>query len=679
MTSDGVRPAGYRADIDGLRALAVMAVVAYHAGIPYVTGGFVGVDVFFVISGYLIGGIVDRDIQSGCFSFAGFYARRARRILPALVCILTFCYGAGALLLSPLELHSLARDAVATLLGISNIVFLARINYFSPPATVNPMLMTWSLGVEEQFYLLFPLTLIVINRWRPRALLGALLALTIASFVAGVMLLRNYPLTTFYLLPTRAWELGVGAVLALHQARRIGLGLAARPYLANAIGALGLLLIVVSIFAYDDRMPFPGIGAVLPVAGGAMLIAARQGIINRLVLSAKPVTFLGLISYSWYLWHWPLLAFARIPSAHALGAGTGLVIAIASCGMGVLSWRYVELPFRRSFGTTRVALRNYAFVMGLTLIPGGLMLVSKGWPQRFATDMSRIESGLAGRALDRCQIPSGVSSPNLSPYCVPPPSPVPAVAILGDSHAAALAPALRILAEQQGYRFVELAKSQCPSIAGLSRLVPRFPRNLAECAAYAHKADAIIEGDPTIKIVMIVGAWSGVFIDGKVGDRLVRDGQAPESVSPTDSRNNFIEGLDAAVARFQEAGKQVVLVKDVPLFDFDPLRWTVSDYIPARHLLSNILGRPSDLDAGVAPFSDILNDDAATNALIDRVAANHPPTRVLNLWDVFCAAGGCRFSDGRAPYYADFSHLNELGAKYALRGVSLALPGEGPS
>ena len=663
----------YRADIDGLRAIAVLSVVAYHAGVPYFTGGFVGVDIFFVISGYLIGGIIDRDVDAGRFSFADFYARRAKRILPALLGMLAFCYVGAALLLSPGETRLFARTAIATIAAVSNITFWRDLNYFWPSAELNPLLMTWSLAVEEQFYLFFPIVLIIVNRLMPTRLFSGLLLLSLISLIASVWGMSHNPTATFFLLPTRAWELGGGALLAVREARRGSIVPADRPLTAQALGLFGVGLIAVTVFGYNAQTSFPGLGAVPPVLGTMLLIGVRHGVVNNRLLVAKPVVFLGLISYSWYLWHWPLLAFARIISDRGLSIGAGVAIAVASCGIGYLSWRYIEQPFRRAAVARNVLLRRYATAIVVVLAPAVALLESGGWPQRFSPVLASIEQESASLVQDPCLVSYGVGSPNVSVYCVPPPDQHPAVAMLGDSHGAALSLALRQLAARQGMRFVELTKSSCPALAGISRFIPDHPGHREECAAYAHKAFDVLEADPTIKTVMIAGFWSANFNLETVGERFVRDEEDAASVSPAESRDNLGAGIDAVVARLQEAGKRIVLIKDVPRFDFDPLRRTIANFIPARRTLATVFSPGLHLQEGQASTADVINVNDPSATIIDRVGHDRPLVRVIDFKGTLCNADRCRFADGQDLFYTDYQHLSEAGAMRVLTDARIAL------
>lgn len=344
LTSDGESRPRYRPDVDGLRAIAILAVVLYHVHVPGFGGGFVGVDIFFVISGFLIGGIVFRDVDAGRYSFATFYTRRAKRILPALLGM-TFVVSLLAILIFDSDtLRAFARSEAAALLGSSNLLFWVQGHYFTLNWQLEPLVMTWSLGVEEQFYLFLPPTMLLLHRLSPRLLVPIVALLTVLSLALSIELVKGQPNAAFYLLPGRAWELGVGVLVALWQERR-----RFRPArtVADPISLVALVAIASAIAFFDDDTKFPGAAALLPVLGTAALIVAAPSWLNRSILAAEPMRFVGLVSYSWYLWHWPPLVLTR----HALGREPRPVeyalLVLGSFGVACASWRFIETPFRR--------------------------------------------------------------------------------------------------------------------------------------------------------------------------------------------------------------------------------------------------------------------------------------------------------------------------------------------
>ena len=333
----------YRRDIDGLRAVAVIAVVLFHFGVPGFSGGFVGVDVFFVISGYLITSIIWRQREASRFSFVEFWARRARRILPALFVMMAAVLAVGWFLMAPKDYEELGRSVRYQVMFVSNLLFMRQEGYFDAASDLKPLLHTWSLAVEEQFYFVFPLLLTLLcsrfKHWRL-----ALFSLLLVSFGLSVWAVAQHPEKAFFLLPMRAWELLAGAMLAVAPARQSRL----TPGAAQGISLLGMGLILVAVFGYDNSTPFPGAAALLPVLGVVALIWANehQSTWVGRVLSTRLMVGLGLISYSWYLWHWPVFVFGSYAGAQEFGPVlTGGLIALTLI-LGYLSWRFVETPFR---------------------------------------------------------------------------------------------------------------------------------------------------------------------------------------------------------------------------------------------------------------------------------------------------------------------------------------------
>ncbi len=332
---------GYRPEIDGLRTVAVVPVVLFHAGYSFFSGGYVGVDVFFVISGYLITGILMRDLADGRFSLLRFYERRARRILPALFVVMLASLAVATIWLPPEDMRVFARSVVAVVFFASNIFFWRTTGYFDGNAEERVLLHTWSLAVEEQFYLFFPLLLFALWRFGPRMLMAAFVALALLSLGLSEWGWRNEPGANFYLLPTRAWELLAGSICALVERRR-ALPAPAMP------GIIGLAMIVASILAYDASTPFPSVFALLPVGGTVLVILfARPGTPAGRLLSTGPMVGIGLVSYSAYLWHQPLFAFARHLSYYAPAPATMGALTVLTFLLAWATWRWVEAPFRK--------------------------------------------------------------------------------------------------------------------------------------------------------------------------------------------------------------------------------------------------------------------------------------------------------------------------------------------
>lgn len=380
----------YRSDIDGLRAVAVVSVILFH--LNYLRGGFVGVDVFFVISGFLITSILMTELREGRFSLGGFYERRIRRIAPALFVVFAASAFLGYKYLLPGEFAEFARSLLAAVLSASNIFFWSQAGYFDTLSSTKPLLHTWSLAVEEQFYLLFPLLLALLYRIARARLTLILLSITAISFGLSIYLTPRFPDFAFYWPVTRAWELSIGSLLVLVDLPRLR-----HSVLRNLAAGAGLVMIIIAVLTYTSSTPFPGVAALLPCLGAALVIASGAHgptIVGRL-LSYKPILFTGLISYSLYLWHWPVIVFAAhgMPMTEGLPRRLGKAAIFAvSYTLATISWRFVERPFRRARpGSIR---RNVFVSVGCatTLIIAFAIGISSahGFPNRFSLQAQRI-------------------------------------------------------------------------------------------------------------------------------------------------------------------------------------------------------------------------------------------------------------------------------------------------
>jgi len=376
----------YRPEIDGLRAIAVLSVILFHAGFTWVSGGFVGVDVFFVISGYLITTIILRQLDAGSFSIADFYERRARRILPALFLVLLSCMPAAYVLLLPDQLSGFFKSMISVILFVSNIYFRNEVNYFARTSEEEPLLHTWSLAVEEQYYLLFPLLAILLWRKGRKMFLLMTIAIGIASFLYADLNSMLRPDKAFFDTRGRVWELFLGSITAIYLLRRRTPTLPSQ-WFSEAGSALGVGLILWACWQFEQGTPFPGRYALVPTLGTVLIIlfASPSTMVGRL-LATRIAVGIGLISYSAYLWHQPLFAFARIVSRAHPSELVFAVLSLASLGLAYLSWRYVEQPFRNKQKHTRVRIFTFSgagVALLLMIAISGYAL--KGLPERFAS------------------------------------------------------------------------------------------------------------------------------------------------------------------------------------------------------------------------------------------------------------------------------------------------------
>lgn len=348
----------YRPEVDGLRAVAVLPVIFFHAGFGAFGGGFVGVDVFFVISGFLITRILVDEFEAGRFSIGAFYERRARRILPALFVMLALCVPVAWALLPPSAMTAFSDSLAAVALFSSNILFWRQSGYFDTAAELKPLLHTWSLAVEEQYYILFPIVLAAVYRFNRRLLVPLLVAGFVLSLALAEWLVHRRPGAAFFLLPTRGWELLLGALAAV-----LGARLQAGPMASNLLSAAGLGMIAAAVFFFSRSTPTPGLLTLLPTAGAALVLlyAGARGSWAGWILSRRPAVWIGLISYSAYLWHQPLLVFFRYATPGPMGLGRTWIAIVGALVLGYLSWRFVEMPIR---DRKKVAKRAIA-AMGL--------------------------------------------------------------------------------------------------------------------------------------------------------------------------------------------------------------------------------------------------------------------------------------------------------------------------
>ncbi len=383
----------YRPEIDGLRALAVVPVILFHAGLPSFGGGYVGVDIFFVISGYLITTIIIDEIDAGRFSILRFYERRARRILPALFAVMLVCIPFAWAWLLPRDLVDFAESLIAVSTFWSNILFWLESGYFNPTAELKPLLHTWSLAVEEQFYIFFPPCLVLLwglGRHRVLALLGLVFLASLSLAHWGSI---HKPTSTFYLLPTRGWELLLGSFTAFYLQRKSPPGGAA---VHQGASLLGFACILYAIFVFDEQTPFPSLFALVPTLGSVLIILfAVQGTVVFRLLSTQVCVGLGLISYSAYLWHQPLFAFTKYRSFEEPGPVVMLALCGVTLGLAYLSWRYIEQPFRKpparagaaagaragGFGQRAIFSASLAGIAGFIAV-GVFFQQAQGFPNR---------------------------------------------------------------------------------------------------------------------------------------------------------------------------------------------------------------------------------------------------------------------------------------------------------
>jgi peptidoglycan/LPS O-acetylase OafA/YrhL len=629
----------YRPDVDGLRAVAIVSVVAFHANQAYLPGGFTGVDIFFVISGYLITRIISTELESGEFSFSNFWIRRARRLLPALLFMLVSVTLVALYLLLPDHLDQYGQLLSHAVLFVGNIFLSQGREYFDPSMQNNPLLHVWSLAVEEQYYLLWPLLLTVSLRvLSPRYFIGGFVFLFGISFAYSEWASMNLPGEAFYGLPSRAFELLIGAGLALVNARPIR-----SQAFANALSVSGLFLILSGMFFLDDKTRFPGIFALLPCCGAALILLGGGGNKNTLVesvLSSSIFVATGKISYSWYLWHWPPLAFARYYFERPLSPLEMTIALATGLGIAIVSWRFVETPFRRPGAHSEFQRPLLLTAIGSTavLFLLGMSIHSlKGIPSRMDKDtvmaLSQFEQGGTRPCLNILDKGIGKSECIFGNSDVTEPS----LMLWGDSHALHYLPAIAKIASEQEIKGVSRIRRSCQPLVEPQEM--RVTLESRSCRKANEETLAKIIAQPSISVVVLASFWS---------IRDILSGTA-------DEMDVFTKNLERTIIELERHGKKIVILGQVPKIPHNlknclamQVRWTRN--IPGCEAFS--LSQLSSYETGIW---------LSMQSLIQA----HPDVIYFAPQNYLCNRGICRTIDEqRRPLYRDDHHLTVWGANH---------------
>jgi peptidoglycan/LPS O-acetylase OafA/YrhL len=650
----------YRRDIDGLRAVAVLAIVIHHAFPALLPGGFVGVDVFFVISGFLITRIIAGQRDAGAFSWGGFYLRRARRIVPAYVVAVLVTAGLAAWIEMPRLLAQTGAATAASGLFVTNVLFAQTASYFSPAAQQSPLLHLWSLGAEEQFYLVWPLLIAGLSlRWWRAArpwLAAALLVLFLA--LAQVMVSQGGGSWAFFGLPARAWEFLLGAVVSLGLARA-----PSSPGAANLASGLGLALIASALVLLTDTAPFPGLMAVPACLGAALVLWSGQGRDPAVsaVLRAAPAVAIGRVSYSLYLWHWPLLVLAADVAQGPLSGWQRIGLMLLALGLAALSWRFVEQPFRG--GPADKPWRRLAVVLSPLLVVvgvGALLFFTHGLPGRLSP------SARAAAALEESDV-----NP-LRKTCLEHRGPVAAtgcrigaaadamdydVLVWGDSHADAVTPGVVAWARARGWSVREATQGGCPPLVNLRvRLPNRFE---LKCPPATNQAMREIAANPKLKLVVLAARWP-LFRDAPPFYDVNSPRVSVEALDAPGVRPSLAASLrdtiDAIRARNPQV--QILTIGPVPELTFAPPECLAQ----ARHLHLNEVG------CFTAPAAPPLARARPAEAEIRTALVGRTGVRAVFPSASLCGEATCVSAlDGR-PIYFDDDHLSASGAEKLVPG-----------
>jgi len=628
-------PGDYRPDVDGLRAVAVLAVVLYHVNRRLLPGGFLGVDIFFVISGFLITRNILRDLDRGRFSLREFYRRRIKRIAPAMLVVIAATLVGSSLLLLPEDVHDTARSAIFSVAALSNVYFWRYLDqgYFAQSSAQVPLLHLWSLGVEEQFYLLWPTTLKLAHRWIPsrRKLAAGMLGVAALSFVLGDLVYPKDPSFAYYMLPTRAGELLLGAVATILLADERRLKLSSR--MAGLTGTLALGTLIASLWVITEYQPFPGWRAAVATAATAIVIVAgdRQDQGWTRLLRWKPFVWTGLVSYSAYLWHWPLLALYRYGYGEP-GPVAGLVMGVLTFVLAWWSYEFVEQPARRSKASLpRVFTTQYVLPAGALLGAAlflmyphltGLPLRSQAYGERLAATRDATRPAYDyDWVCQRQEVTSGDLS---DPRCVLGDSGAgePVAVLWGDSHAAHYVGMVAVFARRAGFRFRNVEVGSCPPLE-----VDPAPyvqsRRLADCRRSLDRIRPEVERFP---VVMLSSAWLSYG-------------------------SGYLDAFRSTVSHLVGEGKQVIILGEVPpIPGYD--RRCREKALTFPFLRCPNLAVP--LDSAVA----------RTNQALRALAVNTPGVSYFDPNDYLCAGVLCAaYAPSGEPIYYDETHLTLLASE----------------
>lgn len=635
----------YRSDIDGLRTVAVMSVILYHAGVHGLGGGYVGVDIFFVISGYLIGRILVQESTSGRFSIVRFYERRVRRIFPALFTMLLATLAACTVVYLPLDYKFFAQSAAAAASFWANIYFYLRTGYFEPGAEIQPLLHTWSLAVEEQYYLVFPLLVAALGKRSVRLLSHVILGLLIASLAFSIYQVRSNPSGAFFLPWGRMWELLVGAWLAT--APR---GAKASAGWRQVASLAGWALMLVPILSYTPLTRFPGETALPPVLGAALMIWAGEGTSrpwgNRL-LSTAPMVFIGQISYSAYLWHWPIVVLWKYIGFQA-PQGMGLLAYLAlTLGLAWVSWRWIEAPFRRKQPVLASHRSLFSTAAGAMIVVGAVAVVvhlGTGLPSRLPPE-TRADAALPfddnPRRPECDGLPvEAVRDGRLCRLGVP--SGVPSFALYGDSIADAFAPGVDAQARELGVTGLSMTFGGCFPLSEIDQLVR------PDCRPFEDAVLAHLGEHPEIQTILLVARWTSAALGSRFNDPaetgwFIRDAQSTET-SYAENLRVFERSLDRTLSRL--ADRRIFVYAHFP---------EQAHNVPRALVGAVRWGFPDEVDVSRSAHEARQSE---VRQVLARLQARHPEVRFIDLGQAFCDDQRCpvRSANGQG-LYVDEVHI----------------------
>jgi peptidoglycan/LPS O-acetylase OafA/YrhL len=633
----------YRPEIDGLRAVSVMLVILHHLGFSVVSGGYVGVDVFFVISGYLITRIVVGEMQAGSFSFAIFYKRRIIRLAPAYFLVLAVTSVASAVVMLPAELLAYFKSVIFSTLFSANFFMWREVaGYFAEPASRVPLLHLWSLAVEEQFYIFWPPALLILLRFaKPKYVWGIVAIAALICLWASEWGVNNYRAAAYYLMPTRAFELLIGALVAVMP--RVQMGARA----ANGVTLLGFVLVIVPGVAYSKETLFPGLSALVPCLGAALIIAFANHQNNWVgrILASAPLNFVGRISYPAYLWHWPLIVFLKI---HLIDIDAYLAVAVivATLLLSTLTYWYIEIPFKgmQSFKLIKVAGIGFALPATAFLLVSGAASASKGWPQRFDNSLNVKSEAIfsySNKIRGRCH-EGNVSNPLPPDECILGINkPGVDILLIGDSHANHFTGMIDVMAKDAGLRGYDITQSNTIYLPD-ARLFEAKDSKKEKVTFYAR--------NQVIKQEINQGKYKYVVLGGKFSRAL----ESSYSLNKDNTQNEgvFHSQLEKSVKEIIGAGAIVFIIKGVPQYAYEVQNCTINN---------QRFGLKNNCNMEIKEYQ---NQFFEWNTFLSYLVKKYPSVSVIDPALIVCNRNSCFSEINGVPLYRDWSHLNHIGSKY---------------
>lgn len=656
----------YRADIDGIRAIAVSIVILFHYGVVGFAGGYVGVDIFFVLSGFLISSIIFAQTGEGRFCFSNFYFRRIRRLFPVYLVVMLATFAVAYAYMLPRDFREFGQSLLASTIYLSNVLFYMEAGYFDTASHLKPLLHTWSLSVEEQFYVVFPVVAWLCGRMSARGLFLIFGALTVISLVAAAAYIETDNSAVFYLYPFRAWEMFFGTLLAT------GFIPAIRSVLwNNLLAVLGLAMLVGSTFLYDESTLFPGLSAIIPCLGTVLLIhsgSGHQGWIHQ-ILATKPMVFIGNISYSLYLWHWPVFVLYVYNKPEGTGVIDILIMAATTFVLSVLSWKYVETPFRHGrvkFSDNHRSVFAATAVFSVIFMAAGLYLhKSNGMPQRldertaaFASAAGDLFGDLGG-----CVEENNDRLPGIGHCLIGDPLNAESFTVIwGDSHGGAYKRGYTTAIEGKNQSVLLVWMGGCPPVFGIAKDENVSSKAMDDQCPIRNQAfaDFIEKEKSRINAIILVGRWSYYL----AGEGLGVDSQHkirvwPENGSPSDVKNQtdfFANAMKNTLQGLHRDGFKVFVVEQPPEF---------SKFL-AKTLAIGLMNGSSDFEESVATLGQedytlVQSRQGAIQAVLNDMEQQGVAT-ILRTHHYFCDNKTCSIMRNNLPQYFDNNHVSSTGA-----------------